>query len=205
MAGIWADIDSSMSNIIENNKTESLVFSWLYVTFSNEQQEAAEVRWRKAGTFSSIHQRIYYQENSWTGFASVGRHPTDSNIESIYIPVGTLSDGIWYFQVRQKTVGVADWSGWTTHRIEIDEYGDHSVSDGTALSVIRAPVWPTEGTYGTSVRVMSEAGILSAWSPDAQYDVWDTNKFVKLANGDVVPVPENRMEGTLVGRVMRPV
>lgn len=224
MAQIWSNQTYSMSNVFADNAMADFIFVWQYITFSNEVQAMAQVRWRKAGVYNTMAERISIPDSLWSGMLEVSMLEDRttwvlsggdlvppvagsrrySEIKNVAFPMGKFSDGVWFFQVRFKNVGAeaSDWSAWVTHKIEIGPYSDRGVFYTNSNLVIKGPNFASEGVHGTSVAVMSEAGILSADSAEQIFDVWDTNRYT-LNSGVVDAVPEFYHNGTKVVRNRR--
>jgi len=210
MAQIWVDNSDSMNNIIVDNAVQMLRFEWDFVTFSGEMQDAAQIRWRKAG-YAGLNPRLISTMNDevWpaANYATVGRHSFSYgyNITSLAFPTGTFTPGIWFFQVNYFQTGASDWSGWSaSHKIEISPWEERTVWSGSAGAQVKGPHFQTEGQYGARIEVVSEAGIVGALSNEVTYNVWETNKYLKMPDGTVKAVPEHRTSETETGRVTRP-
>lgn len=228
MAQIWSDVTYAMSNTDVSNTYKGLKFQWYFITFSGETQVKAQVRWRKANTFSSVFDRMRVEDNVWSTPIEVGRFedmttwtlsggqyipPADNlrkytNITAVDFPEGFFSPGVWFIQVRAvaaQSDGTTDgiYGGWTTHTIEIVPHFQEQYSAGANSSVIVGPIFPNEGQYAFSVEVMSEAGVTNQSADSATFFVWETNLYT-LYNGSIQAVAESRKnsDGTVV-RVKR--
>lgn len=216
MAQVWTDISAAMNNEIYANAQLTFQFVWQFVTFSGETQDAAEVRWRKFGAANAVASGGMFEfmragDALWSAPVSVGRledtttwtlsggqyvPPAEanrrySNITNVNFPLGFFSPGIWGIQVRIKPTG-QDWSGWSTHRVEISDYDDRQQFITSTGAAVKGPAFPNEGTYGVRVEVVSSVGI-SAVSAEQQFNVWETSKYLKDSNGVVRPIPENTL------------
>lgn len=126
-------------------------------------------------------------------------------------PIDTFSDGFYIFQPSIRaytdntgtvvTLASADW-GYTTHRLEINQFDDQQTFTGTSTGQVKQPDFENEGVYAVKAEVMSEAGITTE-SSEVQFNVWDTNKYLKAADGTVPAVPEIYHNGTQQVRVKR--
>ena len=226
MAQIWTDQSNSISNIPVCNVNEAFRFQWNFVTFSGETQGDAQVRWRKANTFSSVRDRIQQGDTVWsmpltierfedttTWVLSGGQYvpPASgrrySNRTTVDFPVGYFPLGMWFIQVRAITYDSAGntdgtWGGWSTHCIEFVDYTQNQYNQGSAPSVVVGPKFPNEGQYAFNVEVMSEAGVTSL-SPDSNtFNVWETNKYL-YDGSNLKAVPELSNDGTMTYRVKR--
>lgn len=222
MAQIWTDIASSMNNEIYPNAQVSFQFEWDFVTFSNETQDAGELRWRKLNSNTSVQNVGVYDwmrnaDSLWTTpSVQVGRFedtttwtlsggqyvpPVDadrrySNITHVDFPVGFFSPGVYAFQARMKPTG-QEWSTWYLHRVEISEYADRQTFITSSTGAVRGPAFPNEGTYGVRVEAVSAAGV-SAVSAEQQFNVWQTDKYIKDSGNIVRAIPENTFTDKVV-------
>lgn len=211
MAQIWPDVSDAINNVVWDNSSQTFRFRWAFVTFSGETQDKAQVRWRKAGLAGLTPRQISQMgDDIWpaANYATVGRLDSSItsgfNVTAIDFPVGSLSPGVWIFQVNFWQTGATDWSGWTgAHRVEITPYGERQAYSGAATTVVKGPHAQVEGQYGARVEVVSEAGITNVLPTESVFNVWETNRYMKMPNGDLKAVPEHRHSGTIIGRVER--
>lgn len=185
------------------------------------------------GTVLSLRDRIRKDEAQWSGWSSFSTTvyrledrttwvlsggqlvpPAEASRRYSYthhvdFPINKFSEGYYIFQVSilsytdntGAVIVVAD-PGWTTHRLEINDFDDQQTYPGSAQAAVKGPGFDNEGVYGVKVEVMSEAGI-TAESAEVQFNVWNTNKFLKKDDGTVPAVPELIHTGTQPARVIR--
>jgi hypothetical protein len=226
MAGIWTDVAGAHNNISVSNVNEVWRFRWIYATFSGEEQEKAQIRWRKAGlsNLPTPLERISGGSDSqWSTPYDIGRledtttwtlvggqltPPASgrrySNIVYIDFPLNTFTSGTYFFQVRQWTVGATEWSDWSSHAVEFVDYRAYQDFDGAGTSALVDPAFPNEGNYAYRVEVMSAAGVTSESTNSAVFKVWDTNRYIHDGT-NVKAIPEHFNDGTVVRRTRRTV
>lgn len=229
MATVWSDVTNAMNNQFNSNKFVTFSFVWQFITFSGETQDSAEVRWRRAddattiatsGAIGFMRPEDPAYSNLYSSPLTVGRFedkttwtisggdyvpPAEgnrrySNITHVTFPLNFFSEGVWIIQVRIKPTG-QDWTGWSSHKIEINQYDDRQSFETSATAVVKGPNFGAEGIYGGRVEVVSACGT-SAVSNEQTFDVWETDKYLK-DGADIRAVPELRNNGTITGRVKR--
>ena len=168
--------------------------------------------------YETLMTKVYRLEDRTTWVLSGGQlvPPADnlrrySYTHHVDFPTGKFSDGFYIFQASIKAftdgAGVLTTltdaeQGWTTHRLEINQFDDVQEFTGSSTGQVKGPGFDREGVYAVKVEVMSEAGITGE-SAEVQFNVWDTNKYLKNADGSLPAVPENFHTGTQPVRVRR--
>ena len=200
MAQVWRDVTGAYTNIYMDNKTGILRFKWHFVTFSGETQVEADVRYRKANVYSSISDRMNVPDTVWAGSIHVWNQgfAVGGNITAVDFPIGTFSEGVWFFDVNILPSGTTDWTGYSaSHKIEITEYDHRATKYSSANVEAYDPHFDTEGTYGAKITVMNNAGAITT-SAEQQFDVWDGALY--LHHGGMVqsvPTSREQSDGTI--------